>query len=81
MKHPDCSVPETECRIMHHGTVSTAMAWTPIYDGTGKLIGDGDPNIKVERYSCTTCHRAWIRHTERGVVSILTSLGEAGSTA
>ena len=70
LRHPDCTTPEA-CRIAHHGASRTLMAWTPVYDGDGKLIG-GDPNTLTETMTCKTCRRCWQRVTKSGVVSYRT---------
>jgi hypothetical protein len=57
MQHPECTVPPEECRITTT-SYTTAVAWTPVYDGSGALVNK-DPNAATTTYSCATCARAW----------------------
>lgn len=66
MRHPACTTPD-ECRILDHGTFTTAAAWSPEYDGDGNIRNAGtNPNTRTTRLSCRACGRRWDRIHRRG---------------
>jgi hypothetical protein len=53
----------TECRIVNHGSLTTLLAWKPLYDGDGNQLND-DPNMVETMFECRTCKKKWRRITQ-----------------
>jgi hypothetical protein len=65
-RFPDCpnETPDA-CRFRVYGGFSTAMAWYPEYDRSGKVL-DSDPNIHTDEISCSACKNRWTRKRQSG---------------
>ncbi len=65
----DCD--RDDCRVIGgNASVSTCMAWTPVYDKQGNRIDDGDPNTSTTTYDCATCGAHWTVSTQFGETKI-----------
>ena len=75
MRHPDCCKAPKYCRIRSLGGFSTAVAWTPLYDGDGNLL-NVDPNTHRHAFACDACGREWVRVVRGGIVTFESSAAE-----
>lgn len=59
LKHPDCALDASECRITRDVPPhAEPIAWEPVYDGNGNMV-NSDPNVTVAHCACATCGREW----------------------
>jgi hypothetical protein len=59
MNHPDCAGDPADCRVRTLGTkMTTAIDWTPVYDGHG-VMTNNDPNTYATEKICDTCSAEW----------------------
>lgn len=57
--NPTCPRSDPECRVSMRTYVQPpVLTWTPIYDGTGRMV-NADPNTHVVEYACATCGETW----------------------
>lgn len=75
MKKPACDHDPSECRITQGVVSTTAIAWKPVYDGTGKRVDPGDPNTVTVSFSCEVCGMGWQTKTQGGKTELVTNGG------
>ena len=68
-RNPICQRDPSQCRIQEHGTTTTCMAWSQVYDGNGRLVSK-DPNTSKTLMSCSTCHLKWNVITSQGKIEV-----------
>lgn len=78
LRPPSCDRDPSQCRISSLGGTSTAVAWSPTYDGDGKRTDAGDPNIHIEEWRCGTCRKRWATSTRYDQTTIIKTWSEEG---
>ena len=57
-----------KCRLTYGLTLTTLMAYFPVYDGRGYET-TSDPNTRTTTVQCSTCHRQLVMRTTNGKTS------------
>jgi hypothetical protein len=67
-ENPSVCTDKSKCRLSEGASMSTCMAYHPVYDGNGKQVGGFDPNRHTTPVSCSTCSQRWYRVAQHGKV-------------
>ena len=59
----DC--PREDCRVVYHGSSTTLMGWSQIYDKKGNPVGN-DPNTTTSSFTCSACGKRWRIESQPG---------------